>query len=180
MKEQYLAPQIILRNATNNDIDDMVGIRRAAWLATYPNEEAGFTFEDIKAKVDKDLSLENQLAWADRLTESNETKKWIIAEVNGSLVGYIFVHKINGVPVVQALNVHPDYFGAGIGQALLNSGIEWLGEGDIELGVFKHNARAIKFYEKNGFTIDGEAHDKVALLPSGQAMPEWRMVRKAT
>jgi putative acetyltransferase len=109
---------------------------------------------------------------------SNDTyRRWIVAEVEGKVVGYAFAEIIDDSRILQVLNVHPEYFGKGVGQALIDSAIKWLGGNNVELTVVKHNHRAIKFYQKNGFVIDGEAYDEAAMLPSGKVMPEWRMVK---
>lgn len=44
---------------------------------------------------------------------------------------------------------------AGVGQRLLD---ELLGEGPAELWVFEANARAQRFYERNGFSQEGARH----------------------
>jgi ribosomal protein S18 acetylase RimI-like enzyme len=53
------------------------------------------------------------------------------------------------------LMVHPDFHGTNVADALMRAGMAWLGEGDpMWLNVIRHNARAIRFYEKRGFKID--------------------------
>lgn len=72
---------------------------------------------------------------------------------------------------VWSLNVAPEHQGTGLAQRLLE---ETLGEGPAYLWVARGNARAIRFYERNGFALDGtesgEGHDGVV---------EARMVRQA-
>ncbi|GAA5165110.1 GNAT family N-acetyltransferase [Ornithinimicrobium tianjinense] len=67
-----------------------------------------------------------------------------------------------------SLNVAPEHQGSGIAQRLLE---EVLGEGPAYLWVARGNARAIRFYERNGFALDGTSD----LRPDG--MTELRMVR---
>ena len=70
---------------------------------------------------------------------------------------------------LYALNVHPDHHGRGIAQRLLDEGFP---PGAAYLWVARGNARAIRFYERNGFVLDGtesaDQHDGVV---------EVRMVR---
>mgnify|MGYP002738109895 CR=1 FL=1 len=71
---------------------------------------------------------------------------------------------------LYALNVHPDHHGTGIAQRLLDEGF---GPGEAYLWVARGNDRAIRFYERNGFVLDGtesaDQHDGVV---------EVRMVRR--
>jgi ribosomal protein S18 acetylase RimI-like enzyme len=53
---------------------------------------------------------------------------------------------------VWSLNVAPEHQGTGIAQRLLD---ETLGEGPAYLWVAKGNDRAVRFYERNGFVLDG-------------------------
>lgn len=68
-----------------------------------------------------------------------------------------------------SLNVHPDHQGTGVAQQLLDRA---LGEDAAYLWVARGNARAIRFYERHGFSLDGaeadDHHDGVV---------EQRMVR---
>lgn len=53
------------------------------------------------------------------------------------------------------LMVHPDHHGTNVAEDLMRAGIGWLGpHRPIWLNVIRHNTRAIRFYEKFGFTID--------------------------
>lgn len=70
---------------------------------------------------------------------------------------------------VYSLNVAPEHQGSGIAQRLVD---EVLRPGPAYLWVARGNARAIRFYQRNGFVLDGtqtaEQHDGVV---------EARMVR---
>lgn len=69
---------------------------------------------------------------------------------------------------VWSLNVDPAHQGAGVAQLLMDR----FGAGPAYLWVAKGNARAIRFYERNGFVLDGtEAQDQ------HDGVVELRMVR---
>lgn len=72
---------------------------------------------------------------------------------------------------VWSLNVAPEHHGTGIAQRLLD---ETLGAGPAYLWVAKGNARAIRFYERNGFALDGTASTE-----QDDGVTEVRMVRPA-
>ena len=65
---------------------------------------------------------------------------------------------------IVALYILPAYYGTGLGQALLDAACERLtGYGRIRLDVLEKNARAIRFYEKNGFVPDGRRTESPSL-----------------
>lgn len=72
--------------------------------------------------------------------------------------------------------LHPDYFGAGYGQALLEAAMHGLraqGYGRVFLWVLRENSRARRFYEKHGFAPSGEEN---ALDIMGQSVVNVRYV----
>ena len=70
---------------------------------------------------------------------------------------------------MYSLYVHAP--GAGLGQRLLD---ELLGKESAELWVFEANVRAQRFYERNGFRLDGTRH---TYRPETASLPEVRLVR---
>ncbi|WP_213815619.1 GNAT family N-acetyltransferase [Glaciihabitans sp. dw_435] len=96
----------------------------------------------------------------------------LIGEVDGVPSGYtLVVHQESADPDVQAaLTVHPsselskcyvlaDAHGGGIARELIEASVEASasrGAAGVWLGVNQENARANRFYEKNGFTVVGE------------------------
>jgi ribosomal protein S18 acetylase RimI-like enzyme len=93
-----------------------------------------------------------------------------IAEVDGTPAGYTML--ISGEPadpdVAAAITVRPTvelskvyvvegHHGAGVGAALMSATLTVAREraAAVWLGVNQHNARANRFYEKNGFAIVG-------------------------
>lgn len=75
---------------------------------------------------------------------------------------FYFRFEMNTKPYAQILSiaVHPRYQGMGIGQKLLLKGIkhaESTAKKGIKLEARPENTKAIKTYEKYGFSIVGEA-----------------------
>jgi ribosomal protein S18 acetylase RimI-like enzyme len=85
------------------------------------------------------------------------------AEHGGHVVGFIMVGPADGDRASQngevyALNVDPDHWGSGIGQALLDAGVTSLREAgfaEAVLWVLPRNSRARRFYEMAGWRHDG-------------------------
>jgi putative acetyltransferase len=83
----------------------------------------------------------------------------VIAEQNGTLVGFVTVDP--KARYLDQIVVAPESWGSGIAAALLNEA-KRLSPRGIELMVNKDNLRAIRFYEKNGFSYSGETANPVS------------------
>ncbi|MHC6593636.1 ribosomal protein S18-alanine N-acetyltransferase [Arthrobacter sp. C152] len=116
------------------------------------------TFEDVPAVE----ALEQQLfpidAWPlqmflDELAQP-ETRRYLVAETGGRIVGYAGLMCIEPIADVQTIAVVPDYEGRGIGTALLTMLIaearrRWATE--VLLEVRADNPRAQHLYVRFGF-----------------------------
>jgi diamine N-acetyltransferase len=92
-------------------------------------------------------------------------------EVDEQAVGYIRIKEGNpAFPTMQQwkalelkrLYVAAEYHGKGVAQALMNFVFDFANENKYEvvwLGVWEHNYRAQKFYQKIGFVDTGHQHD---------------------
>jgi len=77
-----------------------------------------------------------------------------VAEDGGALVGFARVQPASGDVVAHlgAVYVRRSHWSTGVGQRLLDAA---LGDGPATLRVFRDNARARRFYDRNGFVPDG-------------------------
>ena len=99
----------------------------------------------------------------DRIHNSPPTIHRLVAEVNKRVVGAITLNQYRKPRMAHAatlgMAVHPDYWGRGIGNRLLEAIIDladnWLNLRRIELDVYSDNAPAIHLYEKFGFVLEG-------------------------
>lgn len=97
----------------------------------------------------------------------------------GAIVGFITVGAADGDPdrsegEIYALNIDPDHWGRGFGQALLAAGVSALARSGFtkaELWVHPGNRRARAFYEVAGWVADGEEREQEIL---GVLVPEVR------
>ncbi|GAA1965507.1 GNAT family N-acetyltransferase [Nocardioides panacihumi] len=105
--------------------------------------------EPMGAKVER---WRGRIAWPDGST-------WV-AEDDGGLVGFVSTgpgRDGSGVLELMALYVRRSHYGAGLGHRLLETAI---GAGPAYLWVLDGNARAIGFYERHGFSFDGQVEDE--------------------
>lgn len=74
---------------------------------------------------------------------------------------------------IIALYVLKDYYGKGVSKQLMHAAFVALDQfSEIYLWVLKDNKRAIAFYQKMGFTVDGQEK----ILELGKPVKELRMV----
>jgi ribosomal protein S18 acetylase RimI-like enzyme len=88
---------------------------------------------------------------------------YLIAESGGAIMGYVLIREGDEVPEgvtarasVEIVRFYVDraWHGAGVARNLMASALESArsrGARGIWLGVWEHNVRAVRFYEKHGF-----------------------------
>ncbi|WP_237201150.1 GNAT family N-acetyltransferase [Rothia nasimurium] len=124
---------------TGEDVQPRLGQRRRALVAARPALTLP-TPPELPASLGADSHLLTPGGTA--LAASPETSP---------LLGLAFASQMPyDVQKLEMLYLHPEAFGTGIAQALLRSALD---QGPAELEVLTTNARAIRFYEKEGFTI---------------------------
>ena len=111
---------------------------RRSWQDTYPDI-------DFAARVDW---------WRDRWrNELVPQAKILVAEMDGRLEGFVTVDPKTGY--LDQIAVAPEFWGSNVAQLLLDAG-KRLSPARLDLLVNTDNARAIAFYEKNGFEMAGD------------------------
>ena len=165
-------------DATPDDVEGISNLLSETWLATYPNEEAGITKEDIIARFSSPEVRSNTEERKKTVNSKPSEHTWVIRD------GEIVVGMAAGVKEadkgwVQALYVSPVYQGQGLGKKLLRTGMEWLGnEKPIFIHAASYNINAINFYKSFGFIETGiPVKSSVAPLPSGVMIPEIELRR---
>ena len=143
---------------TISDVPILRGIARDTFIET---------FSEANKAEDMDRYLAENFS-EDQLTRelSNPNSFFYVAEVNGHIVGYLKLNTAHAQTEPQAANaleieriyVLGSYHGHGVGQALYHHAMSVAQDRKasyVWLGVWEHNHRALRFYEKNGFTAFG-------------------------
>lgn len=147
-----------LRKANLSDLPQLLVLARTSFLQAFT---AGNKPENVQAYLAEAFN-EAQLT----IEMENPASTFIVASLEGELVGYTKLNlsaaqadvKDPASVEVARLYTLEKVWGTGLGQQLLNAAIDFgRQEGKIWLwlGVWEHNARAIRFYEKNGLRIFG-------------------------
>lgn len=149
---------ISIRKAKSEDLGDLLHMARTAFLQAFT---AGNKPENVTAYLNEAFTLER---FEREMSES--ASDFFVSEKAGEIIGYV---KVNQVPTqtdvhdpdsleISRLYVLEDFLGLGVGKDLLDFALDFAKQNRkkyLWLGVWEHNARAIRFYEKNGLRIFG-------------------------
>ena len=147
---------------------DITALTEAATRSTYYRD--GLSPEQVAA-IQRIVNIS-----ADTCTQAaqSEHQMLVCAFVDGALGGFLIAtrHAADSHEI-DWMMVHPDHHGLGVGARLMRAGIDWLDANHSQwLTVVAHNHRAINFYRKYGFEIDGP-------LNPPKAIDQWVMRRPA-
>ena len=143
-----------LRDYTAADEEAAIELWRRTWQQAYPRID--FT--------------ERVPWWRERWrNELVPAAKIVVAEMDGILEGFVTVDPKTGY--LDQIVVAPEFWGSNVALMLLDAG-KRISPALLELLVNKDNARAIAFYEKNGFAYAGEDVNPVSGRPVNRM--RWR------
>jgi putative acetyltransferase len=141
------SPALKLRAYAAADEDAAIELWRRTWQNHYPQIDFG-------SRVSW---------WRERWrTELVPQAKIAVAEMDGVIEGFVTIDPKSGY--LDQIVVAPEFWGSNVAPMLLDEA-KRISPEKIELLVNKDNARAIAFYEKNGFTYAGEDVNPVSGLP---------------
>ena len=165
----------IIRAPRVADVDALGALHARVWQEAY----VGLMDEESFAALTPERFARG---WARRMEQMGPDghhpngEQVAVAEYAGELVGFISVgpaREEGEAPTdtqLWAINVASDHLGTGIGQQLLT---DVLGERPAYLWVAEGNDRAIRFYERNNFRLDG-----TSATDRDDGLVELRMVRR--
>ncbi len=163
-----------VRGAVAADAEDVARVHVEAWRETYSGILADHHFSD------EALSRRKQF-WTRYLSLEPRPGRMVVAERGGVRVGFANAGEArgpdaeHGFPPARSLHLFSIYLlaaahGSGLGQSMLEAVLQ---NDPAQLWVLRGNDRAIAFYERNGFAVDGVEF----IDPSEPSLVELRMVR---
>ena len=151
-------PVVSLRKAAFSDLSGLLEIAQLSFVQAFTE---GNKPENVQAYLSLAFtSVQLEKEWRD------PASTFLLAILEGKLVGYTKVNLAAAQSdiqdpeslVVARLFTVEEVWGRGVGQFLLDAAFAFAkekGKTYVWLGVWEHNARAIRFYEKNGFKAFG-------------------------
>jgi len=140
-------PDLKLRAYAASDEDAAIELWQRSWQFAYPDI-------DFAARLDW---------WRERWrTELVPQAKIVVAEMDGVLEGFVTIDPAKGY--LDQIVVAPEFWGSQVAGLLIDQA-KRLSPARIELLVNQDNARAISFYEKQGFEPVGDDVNPVSGRP---------------
>ena len=138
----------IKKMETDEEVKEKAFVHWNSWHEAYP----GLVSQEYLDKLTLEKCEKMAFSWRDNI---------IIAKDNGRVIGFVgYGDRGSESPdngEIFAMYVLSEYYGTGVGQKLMEAGLEQLKNYPrICLWVLKENKRAIRFYQKCGFVPDGE------------------------
>lgn len=149
-----------IRSATAGDARSIAEVHVASWKVAYADL---IDLDNVGDSMDIDA---REKTWAERipLVGAEGYRTWV-AEIGSRVVGFSFTQPtedddLNPLEVAELVGLYlaPDHFGRGIGKPLLDravAGMRSQGFLQATLWVLEENARAIRFYRREGWRPDG-------------------------
>lgn len=164
----------VLRNPRPEDVPGFAALHARVWRATYGELVSEETLATLTPERFGPVWTSIAEAY-DLDAVPDDGRAIVVALLDGDPVGFL-MHGPARDPdppaprQLWALNVAPEQHGSGLAQRLMD---EVFGTGAAYLWVARENARAIRFYERNGFSLDGaQEADRI------DGIVEVRMVRQ--
>ena len=155
--------EINIRRINFEDVAELTVLARQTFYDTFTGT---CTEEDMQSFLEQYFN-EKQLG--DELKDKENY--CFFAKAEGAPVAYLqFMEDYRGFPLMKKwkalelkrIYVLKEFHGKGIAQKLMDHILIFAEENEYEvvwLGVWEHNIRAQKFYEKHGFVNSGHTHD---------------------
>jgi MFS family permease/GNAT superfamily N-acetyltransferase len=144
--------QLLIREARAEDADDFVRAHEAAWDAV------GIVDQPLGELVPFEQRVK---LFEEGLADVSEDARVWVAERDGAILGLAACKRERGPVELRNLYVVPKAWGSGVAKALHETALNWMRAraGEAVLWVGEANGRARRFYEREGWTEDGETRE---------------------
>ena len=174
--QEKMEKKIEVQKPTVEDVRGIQEVFYKTWLATYPNQEAGITIEDIQEKFKDTFSEEVLAKRTEKISNPPVGHSFFVAKEGQSVVGVCNVINDETRNKLSTLYVLPEYQGKGVGSSLWKQAQGAFDpQRDITVEVATYNANAIEFYKKLGFEDTGKRFEDDKVMKSGHSIPEMEM-----
>lgn len=147
-----MRPDWVVREARPEDAEGFVRAHEASWDAV------GL----VEQRLGELASFDERLKMFETGVEkvSDDARVWV-AEHEGTIVGLAVCSRAAETVELRDLYVVPEAWGSGVATALHETALDWMRPraSDAILWVGEANARARRFYEREGWRPDGETRE---------------------
>jgi len=150
---------VLVRPASREDAAAIADVHVLTWRAAYAHI---FGAERVA-----EIGDGRRAQWDERLADPPPDRHVFVSEEGGHVTGFVSVGDSRDEPgkgELYAIYVLPEAWGSGAGAALMTSALEALrGYSSATLWVLEDNPRARRFYEREGWILDGGRRDEELL-----------------
>ncbi|MEH0158634.1 GNAT family N-acetyltransferase [Limibacter armeniacum] len=150
---------ISIRKVGSNEVEFLQELGRRTFLETFGDSNTNEDMEDYLSESFDYHKLKAEVV--------HPLSDFYFAEVNGNVVGYLKLNlgeaqtesELQNACEIERIYVLSEYLGKKVGQQLFEKAVAIAKSTNVEwlwLGVWEHNQRAIRFYEKNGMEVFGQ------------------------
>ncbi len=140
-------PRVTLRPYSEADEDAAIELWRRTWAQHYPHIDFAKRVDWWRAR------------WRNEIVPAATVS---VAEADGRMVGFVTVDPTTGY--LDQIVVAPEAWGLDAAHVLMDEARRISPDG-LDLKVNADNARAIRFYEKQGFVDAGETDNEISGAP---------------
>jgi GNAT superfamily N-acetyltransferase len=154
-----MASDVSVRDVRPDDAEAFLRAYEVSWDAALADL--------VGNRLDELASFEKRMrAFRKSSKKMSPDKRAWIAERDGTVVGVAVCARKRKICELRALYVVPDAWGSGAARALMNTGLAAMrerGATEATLWVGEPNARARRFYEREGWEEDGKTKRSLGL-----------------
>jgi ribosomal protein S18 acetylase RimI-like enzyme len=157
-----------IRLATSDDAPALARLAEETFCETFVEGFAvGYPEADLKTFLKESYAPEMVAGWI-----ADPRAQVLVAEAEGGLLAYAqagdnalpYAHAEPGDGELKRIYVRREAQGRGLGRALLERSLDWLGARPILIGVWSENRKAQRLYHRYGFEKVGEYFFMVGLF----------------
>ena len=157
-RRRGVSEDCVIRTPRLEDAHEFVRVHEAAWDAVGLSDRRLAELAPFEQRVQ---------VFEDSLAQLSDDGHVWLAERDGAILGFISCTRGGDAAELRNLYVVPEAWGSGVGRALHDKAITWMRERQAAaiLWVAEANARARRFYEREGWEAESETR-KSPLGPS--------------
>jgi ribosomal protein S18 acetylase RimI-like enzyme len=160
--------------AGEKDVKGIGQAHLASWLQTYPNEELGidkpWILKEVGFLIEKQGNDFRLKTVREARKPVSNTLYMVVKNKKGHVCGFMHITRGEKKATFDAIYLTKEVQGTGIADELMRLCLEFVQGLPITLEVADYNARAIRYYERHGFSKNPRSkapkmfHDKIPII----------------
>jgi ribosomal protein S18 acetylase RimI-like enzyme len=161
MESKMMKDEVVIRDFRKSDLDGLLDLSPKCFAKEF--EVFGFDPDHVRGMVNRGFGVTGRLFRGLLRSFGKEPIKFLVAEVDGRVVGTTIVNNNGRLGYISSVMVHPDHRNKGIATRMVKEAVDYVAGRRLAravLHVDATNAPAISVYIRLGF----EAFEQVAFF----------------